>query len=1067
MSRLFEQLKIRSFYTGLLVWLLLTGGCLAASAQGSSNLSGTVRNSAGEPVAGAQVVEVGVRQRGATTDVRGQFSLPVSSLNASVQVSFIGMETQTVALGGKNNISVTMAESTESIDAVVVTALGITRESKSLGYAVSSVDATSLRAGREDNVMQAIVGKVAGVDISTTSAGPSGSTRVLIRGNSQLTGSNLPLYVVDGMILDNSQLAGAEKWGGYDYGDVLSSINPEDIENISILKGPSASALYGSMASNGVVMITTKKGTKKQPIGIEVSSNVSIVSLLSHFDDYQRVYGMGRNGAIPMSESDGRGMSQVSWGGKLDPNLMVQIYDGRIVPYGNINNNILSFFDTGVTAQNTVTFSSGTEKSTIRASVSDMRNKDIVPKSKLDRTNFTLRGTTKLGKSFNIDASATYSTEGVDNRPGLSDEPSNIGNALIGIAPNFDQRYLRDSYMNVNGTYTDWNSNGYRLNPYWVINQMHNSSRRNRFMGQARITWQLTTDLKLALRGGLDSYTFRATQLIPPSTPYVTEGNMVERDNNVTQSNLEATLTYTKKFGKFDLNAFVGSSLLRNRNETFYLKGIDQKFPGVESINAFDRQSVEHGLYRKEVRSLFASASVGYDGWAYLDATLRNDISSALSKGNRSYMYPSVSGSVIFSELFSHGSWLDLGKVRASWANVGGDTSPYQLMLDFGKKGYSVGGQTLGMVDPTGGTIPNYDIKPTNTYSIELGAEMKFFKSRLGFDLTLYQQSTTNQIMALPISPTSGFSKALINAGEIRNRGVELALTGVPVQKKVEWSTTVTYSRNVNKVISLHPDVPVYSLAQARWAGAEIQAWENQPYGMIVGKKVRRTPDGQMIVNSAGMPTFETENSVLGKGTFDHILGWSNRVSWNRLSLSTLFDAKFGADMFSMSMMQSYYNGTATATLEGRDAWYTSEQNKLAAGSPSSWVPTGGYLAKGVKEGPMVNGEQTYIDNDVYVNPQLYWQTYQEGSPEPFICDASFIKWRELSLSYELPQKWLKKTALAGVTFTAYGRNLLILYSNIKNIDPESSYNNGNGQGFEYGSLPSRRTFGFGVNVKF
>lgn len=1065
------QLQICGGLTRILSVLLLSVLCCSAAvAQQNVTVTGVVTNEAKQPIVGATVIQEGT-SRGATTDSKGRFTLNISDRNATLQVSFIGMATQSVPVSGKTSLEIVLKEEAVSVGEVVVTALGIKREAKALGYAVSSVGKEDLTAGRESNIMQAMIGKVAGVDISTTTAGPTGSSRVLIRGNSQLSGSNLPLYVIDGMPVDNSQLQGADgKWGGsgFDFGDVMSSINPEDIENVTILKGPSASALYGSMASNGVVMITTKSGSaRKESLGIEVSSNISFTTLLSKFDDYQRVYGQGRNGVIPLTDSDGRGTTQVAWGGKLDPNIMIQIYNGEWKPYGNVNNNVLSFFDTGFTAQNSVSLSNATEKTSFRFAVTDMRNKDIVPKSEFNRTNITMRGTTKLGKTISADASASYIYEDVKNRPALTDNASNIGNALIGIAPNFDQNWLADSYKDANGNYYQWNGSDYRFNPYWVINEMRNESSRSRLMGNARISWDITPWLKLAGRGGLDTYNFRATTFSPISTPRQVEGAINERVMNVTQMNLEATLTFAKKYGDFDINAFVGASLWRNKNEQFTTEGLKQVMPGVDDINAFERINTTHGLYKKEVRSMFGSVSLGYKGLAYLDATIRNDVSSTLCPENRSYWYPSVSGSLIFSSLFKHGDWFSFGKLRASWANVGGDTDPYQLYLDFGTKGFKLNGQSLGEVAST--VIPYYDLKPTASYSMEVGLDVRFFQSRLSLDLTLYQQTTKNQIMSLPISSSSSFTRALINAGEIRNRGIELAVTGVPLKiKSFQWETTFTYATNDNKVLSLHPDVPSYELTAARWANAYIYAMENQPYGVIVGQAQKRTPDGRVIVDEKGLPTFDTNVSVLGKGTYAHTLGWSHNFTWKNLNLRLLFDAKFGADMYSMSMMQSYYNGTAKETLKGRDAWYRSEQAKRAAGSPADWKATGGYLVDGVKVvGKDPEGNPIYAENDIYVNPQSYWQSFQDVSPEPFIIDASYIKFRELAFSFDFPRRWLRKTPIAGVQLTAFARNLCILYTNVKNIDPESSYYNGNGQGFEYGSLPSRRTFGFGIKVKF
>lgn len=1041
---------------------------IGASAQ-EMTVTGIVMDDTDAPVVGAGLVENGTRN-GTVTGVDGTFAINVSRPDAELTVSCIGMKTLTVALNGRAKLNIRMEQDALMMEETVVTALGIKRDAKALGYAVASVDEESLTAGREANIMQALVGKVAGVDISTTTAGPTGSSRVLIRGNSQLSGSNLPLYVIDGMPMDNSQLQGADgKYGGsgFDYGDVMSSINPEDIEDITVLKGPSASALYGSMASNGVIMITTKSGSKKsEEIGIEFSTNFTWTDMLSRFDDYQREYGMGRNGLIPMSESDGRGTTQVAWGGKLDPNISVQIYNGEWKPYGNVNNNVLSFFDTGFTAQNSISFSSATDKSSLRFAVTDMRNKDIVPSSTFNRTNFTMRVTTRLGKTIDMDVSATYSWEDVNNRPALTDSPSNLGNSLVGIAPNFDQKWLAETYKDAKGNYYQWNGSDYRFNPYWIINEMKNSSTKGRFIGNAKISWDIMPWLTLAARGGIDSYNFRSTTFSPISTPREVEGVINERVMNVTQTNLEATLTFDREFKDFRVNAFVGASLLNNRNEQFSNKGIKQVIPGVQDINAFERTSVVHGLFRKEVRSFFGSVSLGWRDWIFLDATIRNDISSTLAPENRSYWYPSVSGSIVFSDMFEHGKWLSFGKFRASWAQVGGDTSPYQLYLDFGTKTYNLDGGSLGQVDTN--TIPNYNILPTSTNSYEVGLDMRFFESRLAFDLTLYQQSTTNQIMSLPISSSSGFDRALINAGEIRNRGIELAFTAIPVSTKgFEWSTTVTYATNDNKVLSLHPDVPSYELTAARWANAYIYAMENQPYGVIVGQAQARNEDGRVIVDpKTGLPTFDSEVSVLGKGTYDHTIGWAHSFSYKGINLRVLFDAKFGADMYSMSMMQSHYNGTSKHTLEGRDGWYRSQQAKEEAGNPADWQPTGGYVVDGVK--PVeVDGVTTYVENDIYVDPQAYWQCFQDKSPEPFIVDASFIKLREVALSWTMPQKWFRKTPIAGITLSAYGRNLAILYTNVENIDPESSYYNGNGQGFEYGSLPSRRNYGFGLKIKF
>lgn len=1056
----------RSSLQQILLILFCTCCSLATFAQNGFTVSGKVIGTDKEPVIGATIQDK-ANNTGVISDVDGNFTIQASSRNATLHITYIGMKPAEVKVEGKSSITVILEESAVNIDEVVVTALGIKREAKALGYAVSSVNNETLTAGNEQNIMSAISGKVAGVDISSTAAGPSGSTRVIIRGNSQLSGSNQPLYVIDGMPVDNTELEGAGKWGGYDYGDLLSSLNPDDIENISILKGPSASALYGSRASNGVVLITTKSAAKKKGIGVEFSSNLSIVKLLSGFDDYQRVYGQGRDGRPPMSTETASTTSQVSWGGKLDPNLDVNIYNGELQKYGNVNNNILSFFRTGITTTNSVAFSKTNDTSSFRVSVSDMRNWDIVPESDLNRTSISFKGSTQMTKRLTVEAQATYSYESVQNRPALSDSPSNIGNALIGIAPNFDQKWLSANYKDEAGRYNDWNGDKYRINPYWVINEMSNKSKRDRLIGQGRVFYSFTDYLKASFKAGLDTYTFRFTDFTPMYTPGYVDGMMQEMTNNVKQYNFEMMLRFQKRFNDFDVSAFAGGNVMRYEYESMIQTGQTQVIPDMQDITNYASIETTHTLSRKAVRSLFGQVSLGWKELLYVDATFRNDVSSTLSPDNRSYFYPSVSGSLIFSNLFEHNNWLTFGKVRASWAKVGGDTSPYQLSLQYGLKSYTNNGTSLGYI--VSGSVPNANLKPTSTYSFEVGLDVRFFDNRLGLDMTYYQQITKDQILSLPLSSSTGYKRAIINAGEIANKGIEAALSFVPVKTKhFTWDATLNFAKNYNEVVKLHDEVKDFELATARWANASIYASEGEPYGVIVGQKLKRTEQGEVIFEN-GLPTFEDKVSVLGNGNYDFTLGFRNAFTYKNLSMSVLFDMKFGADIYSMSAMQSHVNGTSKETLEGRAEWYRSEQQRQSAGVPTGagWIATGGYVGKGVMAVKDDNGETIYVPNDVCVDPAKYWAALQNTSPEPFIYDNSFVKLREISLSYSCPKKWFVHTPIESVTLSAYGRNLLLIYSNVDNIDPESSYNNGNGQGFEYGSLPSRRTFGFGINVKF
>jgi TonB-linked SusC/RagA family outer membrane protein len=907
---------------------------------------------------------------------------------------------------------------------------------------------------------------VAGVDISTTSAGPSGSTRVIIRGNSQLSGSNLPLYVIDGVPMDNTQLGAANNWGGYDFGDGLSALNPEDIQSVSVLKGASASALYGSRASNGVILITTKSAKKGDGLGIEVSLNVNAVSLNTSFDDYQRVYGQGRNGEL-VNVTEARTSTQSAWGAKLDPNLSAPIYNGEIKPFANVNNNILSFFRTGLTTTNTVALSNSDDAVDFRFSVSDMRNTDIVPESDMSRTSFMFKGGAKLGQKIRVEAMANYVYENVNNRPALSDSPNNIGNALIGLAPNFDQSWLATDYKDEYGRYNQWNGSEYRLNPYWALYEMTNLSTKKRIIGHFQFNYDILPFLTLQAKAGTDSYNFKLSEFTAVTTPMRIGGEMIERRIDVMENNYEALLRFDKTFaGIFNVSAFAGGNIMQYQSDILTNTGRDQVIPGIESITNYNNKIIEAALYRKQVNSLYGAINLAYNDVVFIDFTLRNDWSSALSKENRSYMYPSVSGSFIFSDYFNlRGSVFSFGKFRASWAKVGGDTDPYQLNLNYGLRAFTFQGSSLGQISST--TIPLYGLKPTSTYSYEFGLDLCFFQNRIILDVSYYNQSTKDQILSLPITGATGYTNAMVNAGEITNKGIEVSLSSIPMQTKdFEWKATVNLAKNVNKVEELHPEVKNYELAQARWANASIYAAEGEPYGVIVGRKFSRDPEGNVIFNN-GLPTYDSELSVLGNGNFDFTLGFANQFSYKGISLGVLLDMKWGADIYSMTAMQAHTNGTSEETLEGRKEWYESEELRKSQNiAVSNWTPVGGYIGKGVKNTGTADAPN-YVPNDVPVNPYSYWASIYENTPEPYIYDASYIKLRELTLSYRIPPKLLKKFVVKDISISLFGRNLWVIHSNLKNIDPESNYNNGNGQGFEYGSLPSRRTYGFGINLKF
>ena len=1046
----------------LVISVLLFCSHFAFSQQtGTITVTGTVTDETGTPMIGANILEKGT-SNGTITNLDGFYSLNVPSTSTLV-FSYIGYTDQEQAVKGQRTVNVQMSENARALDEVVVTALGIKKQAKALGYAVAEVKGDDITKGRSQNAITALSGKMAGVDVSTGSGGPSGSTRVVIRGSSQLSGSNMPLYVVDGVPMDNTQLGSAGSGGGYDMGDGLASINPDDIESISVLKGASASALYGSRASNGVVLITTKSGKGQKGIGVDFTSNVNAVVIAKGFDDYQRVYGQGTGGQPPVLESSARTSSQSAWGAKLDPNTEHYIFNGQRKPYGNVNDNIMSFFRTGVTYTNTLSVSSSTEKNDFRVSISDMRNKDIVPSSDMYRTTIMMKGNARLGSKLTVDARANYSREGVNNRPALSDSPNNIGNSLIGIAPNFDQKWLADGYKDADGRYNDWNGNEYRLNPYWSINEMNNKSNKDRLMGHVQFNYDILPYLSAQVRAGMDYSKFHFTDFVGMYTVKREAGEMSETLTEIHEMNYEGMLRFNKRFYDIlDVSAFIGGNIMKYEYESYYMFGSGQIMPDVRDIMNYQNiSSPQHTLIRKQVNSAFGAVNLGYKDMLYLDFTLRNDWSSTLFKDNRSYMYPSVSGSVLLSEIFDlKPAGISFAKVRASWAEVGGDTDPYKLFLVYNLLPYTIGGKAAGQI-ANNDIMPLRDLKPTSTQSYEFGIDLRFLNDRIHLDLGYYHQVTKDQIMNLPVTSSSGYKSVMINAGEIVNKGIEASLNVIPVRTRdFEWSSNLNFAKNTNEVTKLHPELKTYELASATWAGASVVAMEGQPFGAIMGKKFLRNDENQVIFDNEGLPMFEEHVSVLGNGNYDFTLGWGNTFNYKGFSLSVLFDMKFGADLYSMSARTAAYNGTAKKTLEGREAWYQSEEQRRAENkTDKEWEAKGGFVGEGV----LADGSK----NTIFVDPQQYWRRVADNTPEPFIYDASYIKLREMTLSYNIPSKVLKKTPFEGISFTAYGRNLFILHTKLDNVDPESNYNNGNGQGLEYGSLPSRRTFGLSVNLKF
>ena len=1027
--------------------------------QQQSKVSGTISDG-NEPIVGASVIVKGDKSKGTITDLDGNFSLDVAP-GTTLVISYIGYKT--VEVKAAAGMKITLQEDNTSLSEVVVTALGIKRDRKALGYGLSEVKGEELTKAKETNVINSLAGKVAGLVVQNTAGGASGSTRVLLRGNTELTGNNQPLYVVDGVPLDNTNFGSAGQAGGYDLGDGISAINPDDIETMTVLKGPAASALYGSRASHGVILITTKKAAKDN-VSVEYNGSFTVDTQLAKWDNIQQVYGMGNNGQYLETASSGTNMS---WGPKAD-NYLVGYTDGVKRPFMMYPNNTSNFFRTGLTAQNTAVLGVSSGKTGMRFSVTDMRNKDILPHTNMSRDNFNLRVNTSAGP-VDFDFTANYTREVVKNRPALGDSQSNVGKNLMTLAGTIDQSWLKN-YQNADGSYATWTGTSqYNKNPYWDLYRNDNNSTKDVFRFTGKAIWNIIDGLKLQGTIGTDINNMDFTEYIAKNTPGVGNGKLTNQIFNNRTLNAELLMLYNHSWEDFDLNATLGGNYFSVNNKTTNCIGLNELIDDLPSITNYSQQSVKVYPYKKQINSLYASASLGYKHTYYIEGTLRGDKSSTLPVNNNTYVYPSVSGSVVFSEFLKNKSIINYGKIRASWAQVGSDTDPYQLDLTYENGMYKYPGYTIGMISNT--TQPNKDLKPTMTSSYELGLEMKFFNGRLGLDFTYYNQNSRDQIISLASSAASGYERDLVNAGEIQNKGIELALNGRVLQiKDFAWDMGVNFSKNTNKVKKLVDGMNYFELEKATWCDVSVGAQVGENYGCIIGKDFQRNENGDVIINGeTGMPLVAETSSIIGNSSWDWTGGMYHTFTYKNFRLSAAFDVKVGADIFSMSMRSAFETGKAKETLEGREEWYMSEQAREAAGMTlAQWRASGnckGYVAPGVIKTVNSEGEVEWVKNTIAVNPETYWNSVSQNVPSMFIYDNSYVKCREITFGYEFPRQMLGKFVKA-LTVSFVARNPFIIWKNIPNIDPDSGYNT-SGLGLEYGSLPSRRSYGLNVNLKF
>ncbi|AZQ61613.1 SusC/RagA family TonB-linked outer membrane protein [Flammeovirga pectinis] len=1005
-------------------------------------VTGTVKDVTDDsPLPGVNVVIKGTAS-GTVTDLDGKFSISLTSDQNALVFSFIGYTSKDVTMTNASNITVKLDIDAEELEEVVVTALGIERSERSLGYAMQEVSSEDLgSAGSSSNVMNSLSGKVAGVQVAPVGGGAGSGSRVVIRGNANLSGNNQPLYVIDGVPISNSTLKDAgdsSDSGDVNTGDGLSSINPDDIESMSVLKGGSATALYGSRAINGVVLITTKSGTKGKSLGIDFNTGVTFDAVGITPND-QMQYAQGTLGLAPSNPKNQTSM----WGPKITGQKSKDYYDGKervVSGYDNYR----SFFNTGQTWNTNVALTGSTDKSTVRFSYSNMDNKGMVDNSTYKRNTFNLRGTTKMvNDKLKLDTRVSYINQKAYNRMEMGNSVNNYMANMLSLPTTIDQNWLKDYKDPVTGRPRGYNDK--ESNPYWTMYEVVNQDQLDRLIGMASLTYEFTDYLKLMGRAGTDFNSFKQDVLQPLYTPFYEQGRAYQRSNIERENNFDFLLMYHKQFGDFDITGNLGGSYMNNRRDYSDTGSSGFNSPDFQNPQAGADRFLSYSSYEKAIASVYATASVGYKGYLFLDVSARNDWSSTLPIANNSFFYPSVSASWVFSDMdWDTPDWLSFGKLRANLAQVGSDTDPYLLALQYNLDGNNHNGINIGGVE--GNQIPNRVLKPSIQTSYEIGLDLRFFENKFGIDVAYYKSSAVDQILGVDISKGSGFESALINAGQIDNSGVEIMLNYNPIKTdNFSWDITFNTAYNDNKVVSLTEGVESFQLMSIN--GVSVQARPGEAYGVIVGSKyLRNEATGKIVVDEGGRPQKMDGVHEIGNGVQPWMAGLRNTFNYKNVTFSFLIDSKWGGDIYSSTEASMYSLGKHSETLVGREEYYSE-------GNTGFWNPGNFVTADG----------SPYTGN---IDPEQYYGAVS-GIAEQFIYDASFIKLREVSLTYRFSNKIIGKTPIRNLSLSANAFNLGYLWKNTDNVDPESSFTSGNGQGIEVSNLTIPRTYGFKLNANF
>jgi len=1046
-----------------LIICLLIGIVWQMQAQKGRMVSGTVLDADGNPMIGVTVIVKGTTI-GTVTDIDGKYAIRVPDDKSELQFSSMGYLVQMVDVTNGGVITVTLEEDTVGLDEVVVTALGISRQEKSLGYAVTTIGGSEMDKAREPNLINSLSGRVAGVQINNSSGGVGSSSRIQIRGAHSLTGNSEPLIVVDGFPIDNRNLGTAGSGDGYDLPNGMADINPDNIEEMTTLKGSNATAVYGLRGANGVILIKTKRGSSNNKgVGVSFNSSTTFETPLV-LPDFQNSYGQGPSPdyfEFVDGSTDPAGVDE-SWGPPLDKGLEFTQWNSPIVngvrqplPWVSRPDNVRNFFDLGLTNTNNVRFASGSEKLNYALSLSNFKQKGMVPNTEMRRYDIMASADAKLTRRITANFMGNYIKSLSDNLPFTGYTAENPVQQMIWSGRNVDFEALRD-YENLplapagtaaEGTPANWNT-VFQNNPYWVLDNNLNTLDKDRLIGNFGLSFALTDYLALAGKIGTDTWTSLNTQRKAHGSNQYPFGYYSETHRNTAETNSELTLKYAKDISQdFDFSIILGGNAQRLYYRRIFGEVQQLELPGnynLSNVKSGTNVTLTNRLDRSRINSVFGMAQLGFRKAIYLDITGRNDWASVLPLENNSFFYPSVSLSAVITELLDlNSNTLSYLKARVSWAATGskGVLNPYDTQ------------QTFSFRDDKWGVVPlaynpdrlnNPNIKPESTHSLEGGIDARLFEKRVRLDLAGYNTVHTDLIVPVEVSAASGYTSAFQNVGEMSNKGIELVLGFTPVQtKNLKFDVDFNFAKNKNKVVSLGG---LESLILGGQWNMTLEARVGEPFGSIVGPAFDRAPDGQ-IIHMNGLPQIAASTVVLGNIQPDFTGGVNFGLTWKQINVSTLFDYRKGSDLHSMTTSWGRYSGVLQETLLGREDGI-------------------------VGEGVMNVGSETepnYVSNNVVVNAELYNKTaYGNQVVDGAVFDASFVKWRSLVLGYQLPDRLFKRGYIQGAGISLIGRNLAILHRNAPHIDPETAFSSESGeQGQEFGQVPSARSIGFNVNLRF